>query len=53
LLILVGRNDRTTPPALSQALLAASPLPECRKTLAAIDGSGHNDVMLRAEAIRG
>ena len=52
LLILVGRNDRTTPPALSQALLAASPLPAGRKTLAVIDGAGHNDVLLRPAAIR-
>ena len=52
LLILVGRNDRTTPPALSEALLAASPLPEGRKTLAVIDGAGHNDVLLRPAAIR-
>ena len=52
LLILVGRNDRTTPPALSQALHAASPLPEGRKTLAVIDGAGHNDVLFRPAATR-
>jgi hypothetical protein len=52
LLILVGRDDRTTPPALSEALHAASPLPEGRKTLAVIDGAGHNDVLLRPAAIQ-
>ncbi len=50
-LILVGRDDRTTPPALSEALHAASPLPADRKTLAIVDGAGHNDVLLRPAAI--
>ena len=51
LLLLVGRDDSTTPPSLSQALHAASPLPEGRKRLAVIPGAGHNDVLLKPEAI--
>jgi len=50
LLILVGAADRTTPPSLSQALYAASPLPAGRKTLAVVPGADHNDVLLRPEA---
>jgi uncharacterized protein len=52
LLILVGRGDRTTPPSLSEALYAASPLPEGRKTLAIIDGADHNNVLLNPAARR-
>ncbi len=51
LLILVGSADRTTPPSLSQALYAASPLPAGRKTLAVVAGAGHNDVLRHAEAL--
>lgn len=51
LLILVGAADRTTPPSLSQALHAASPLPSGRKTLAIVPRAGHNDVLLQHEAI--
>jgi pimeloyl-ACP methyl ester carboxylesterase len=51
LLILVGAADRTTPPGLSEALYAASPLPEGRKTLAVIPGAGHNDALLRPAAM--
>jgi fermentation-respiration switch protein FrsA (DUF1100 family) len=51
LLLLVGGADRTTPPSLSQALYAASPLPEGRKTLAIVPVAGHNDVLLKPEAI--
>ena len=51
-LILVGRNDGTTPPSLSEALYAASPLPEGRKMLAIVAGAGHNDVLLKPEARR-
>jgi uncharacterized protein len=51
LLILVGRDDRTTPPSLSQALYAASPLPAGRKTLAIVAGANHNNVLLQPEAI--
>ena len=51
LLVLVGRDDRTTPPSLSEALYVASPLPEGRKRLAIIDGAGHNDVMLSPQTI--
>jgi fermentation-respiration switch protein FrsA (DUF1100 family) len=52
LLLLVGTKDRTTPPRLSQGLYAASPLPASRKTLRAIAGAGHGDVMTKAETIR-
>jgi hypothetical protein len=51
LLILVGERDTTTPPRLSQALYAASPLPEGRKRIAPIPGAGHNDVMDQPQAI--
>ncbi len=51
LLILVGEDDRTTPPALSQRLHAASPLPPGRRTLAVIAGANHTDVLTRPAAI--
>jgi pimeloyl-ACP methyl ester carboxylesterase len=51
LLILVGEKDRTTPPRLSQALFAASPLPPDRKRLILVAGAGHTDVMTRPLAI--
>lgn len=51
LLLLVGRKDKTTPPVLSRALYAASPLPQGRKTLMEVAGAGHDDVMLKPEAI--
>ena len=51
LLILVGADDRTTPPHLSEALYAASPLPANRKTLVVAEGAGHNDVLVGAAAI--
>jgi uncharacterized protein len=50
LLLLVGAQDRTTPPSLSRALYAASPLPTGRKTLAIVPAAGHNDVLLKPEA---
>lgn len=50
LLILVGRNDGTTSPSLSEALYAASPLPPGQKTLTIVSGAGHNDVLLKPEA---
>lgn len=50
LLVLVGAKDGVTPPELSQALYAASPLPATRKTLAIIPGAGHNDVLAHPEA---
>jgi len=49
LLILVGANDRTTPPRLAQALYAASPLPPEAKTLFLVPNAGHDDVMARGE----
>lgn len=51
LLILVGAADRTTPPSLSQALYAASPLAAGRKAIAIVPGAGHNDVLLKPEAL--
>jgi pimeloyl-ACP methyl ester carboxylesterase len=51
LLLLVGGADSTTPPTLSQALYAASPLPPGRKTLAILPRAGHTDVLLQPEAI--
>jgi len=51
MLILVGAADRTTPPALSQRLYAASPLAPARKTLAVIEGAGHTNVLTRPAAI--
>jgi fermentation-respiration switch protein FrsA (DUF1100 family) len=51
LLLLVGARDGTTPPRLSQSLYAASPLPPARKTLRAIAGAGHEDVMTKPETI--
>jgi fermentation-respiration switch protein FrsA (DUF1100 family) len=51
MLLLVGREDKITPPALSQALYQRSPLPENRKALVVVAGAGHNDVLLQASAI--
>ncbi|HYJ30536.1 MAG TPA: hypothetical protein VEW25_09375, partial [Allosphingosinicella sp.] len=51
LLILAGERDRTTPPRLSRALYAASPLPAGRKALFVVPGAGHNDVMLHTDTI--
>jgi len=51
LLILVGAGDAVTPPALSQALFDASPLPEGRKTLSIVPAAGHNDALARPEAV--
>ena len=50
-LILVGEKDKTTPPTLSEALYAASPLPSDRKSLAIVPRAGHEDVMMRDEAV--
>ncbi len=52
LLILVGAIDRTTPPRLSQALYAASPLPLEQRMLGIIPRAGHNDVMMQPETAR-
>jgi fermentation-respiration switch protein FrsA (DUF1100 family) len=51
LLLLVGAKDGTTPPSLSQALYAASPLAPDRKTLTIVPKAGHTDSMERIEAI--
>jgi len=51
LLLLVGAMDGTTPPALSQALYAASQLPPDRKTLEIIPRANHVNVMTYPEAV--
>jgi len=51
LLLLVGADDKITPPQLSEGLYRASPLPQPRKALAIIAGAAHNDVMLQPSAI--
>jgi uncharacterized protein len=51
LLLIVGADDRVTPSALTQALYAASPLPDSRRFLVIVPGAGHNDAMLHPEAI--
>ena len=45
LLLLVGSEDRTTPPLLSRRLHAASPLPPERKTLVIVPGANHVDAL--------
>lgn len=51
LLLLVGKDDKITLPKLSESLYQASPLPQNRKTLAVIDGAGHNTVLQKPAAI--
>jgi uncharacterized protein len=51
LLLLVGGGDRTTPPALSQRLYAASPLPPERKTLLIAPGANHVNTLRQPSAI--
>lgn len=51
LLILVGAADMTTPPRLSKALYAASPLPVERKSLVIVPGAGHGGAMTHESAI--
>jgi uncharacterized protein len=51
LLILVGAEDRVTPPALSQALFDASPLSNGRKTLSIVPAAGHNDALASPAAV--
>jgi alpha-beta hydrolase superfamily lysophospholipase len=51
LLLLVGGADTVTPPSLSQKLYEASPLPADRKFLTIVGGAGHNDVLLKPEAL--
>ena len=52
LLLLVGENDKVTPPRLSEALYRLSPLSEDKKSLVLIPGAGHNDVLLQPAAVR-
>jgi fermentation-respiration switch protein FrsA (DUF1100 family) len=49
LLVLVGKKDKTTPVRLSEALYAASPLPESRKWFVVVPDAGHNDSMIHTE----
>lgn len=51
LMLLVGEDDRDTPPAFSRALLQASTLPETRRRLVVVPGASHSDVFTRPEAI--
>ena len=51
LLLLVGSDDRTTPPILSQRLYAASPLPPERKTLLIAPGANHVNTLRQPSAI--
>jgi fermentation-respiration switch protein FrsA (DUF1100 family) len=51
LLLMVGADDHTTPPSLSEALYRASPLPPSAKTLAIVPRAGHTDCMVKPEAI--
>lgn len=51
LLLLVGSQDRTTPPRLSEALYTASPLPAGRKALFVAPGANHNDVLAHDQAL--
>lgn len=44
LMVLVGSEDRVTPPRLSRALYQAATLPPGRKRLAILEGAGHNDL---------
>jgi pimeloyl-ACP methyl ester carboxylesterase len=50
LLLLVGAEDKTTPPLLSQQLYRQSWLPGEQKTLVVVTGAGHNDVLAKVEA---
>lgn len=51
LLLLVGADDRTTPPGLSQRLYAASALPPGRKTLLIAPGANHVNTLRQPTAI--
>jgi uncharacterized protein len=51
LLLMVGANDKTTPPRFSESLYQASPLPAGRKMLVVVNGAGHNDALAQPEAI--
>ncbi|MBY0563868.1 MAG: alpha/beta fold hydrolase [Hyphomonadaceae bacterium] len=51
LLLIVGANDRDTPPAFSRQLYETSSLPEDRRRLAIVEDAGHSDVFARPEAI--
>lgn len=51
LLILVGAKDKTTPPRLSEALYAASPLSPEVKSLVIVPGADHGSVMAHKDGI--
>lgn len=48
LMVLVGSEDRVTPPGLSRALFDAATLPPGRKRLAILEGAGHNNLYRHA-----
>jgi len=50
-LFLVGKNDRTTPSAMSRQLFEAAHLPRDQKSLLIVDRAGHDNVLQQAEAI--
>ncbi|MDQ3056844.1 MAG: lysophospholipase [Pseudomonadota bacterium] len=45
LLVLVGANDKATPPKYSRELFEAAAVPAARKRLVVMEGRGHNDVL--------
>lgn len=49
LVVLVGSDDRVTPPELASRLFEASPLLESQKRLIVADGKGHDDAALSSE----
>lgn len=51
-LFLVGADDTTTPPSLSQELYAASPLPSGIKRLVVVPRAGHDNVLEQPTALR-
>lgn len=52
LLLLVGADDQQTKPVLSRRLYEAAALPERKKELYVLDGSGHGDVIQHAQFAR-
>lgn len=50
LVLIVGGQDRTTPPLMSRALLDAAKVPSGCKSLHVIPGRGHNDAFLSGSA---
>jgi len=50
LLLLVGENDRITPPRLSEVLYRASATPEADRVLILVPGAGHTGLLLENAA---